>query len=638
MATTYTASELAAMRLPDMPTSARAIRRRALADGWATVAEAGVVRIVVTSLPEAAQRAVALRAPARPGVMSLEADGVTNEHREIGRGRVRVVAKMAELVESGRSVRQAADAVCGSSARSARRWYAQVQGLPRGEWWAALTPRYSACATTEGPECHEAAWAWLLAHYLRSERPSFAVSYKDLRHTAERTHREWLPLPSYRSLLRRLQREVPTTVQTYRRLGPEVADQRFVPAQRRDPSQLRPLEVVIADGHRLDVMVAWPTANGGVKLERPIVLGWKDAYSGMWLGWAVDSSETSDLVRRSFARLATTWGIPERAMLDNGRAFAAKKITGGTATRYRFRVREEDEQGLLTALGVRVHWTLPYNGRAKPIEKAWRDDLVTRFARDPEFSGAYLGSTIDARPHDYDPKKAVPAARLLELLDAHFIRMNQETGRRSRVCAGRSFEETFLARYAEGPVTKPTEEQRRLLLLASRRVGVAKFGSTIELHGTRFAGGFALAEYSGAEVVVRYDADDLSAGLLAYTVAGAFITRCEAITDVAFGSERDAETHARSQAAQRRALRDAAREVSPVTHPELAADLRKAAGLTPAAKVSPKVVRMPTKRIAPPTAPSPVAPTAAEAAAQESAFALIDAAGAAAFAALGIRR
>ena len=51
------------------------------------------------------------------------------------------------------------------------------------------------------------------------------------------------------------------------------------------------------------------------------------------------------------------YGIPELITLDNGRAFASKWITGGARSRYRYRVRDEDPQGLLTTLGIELQFT-----------------------------------------------------------------------------------------------------------------------------------------------------------------------------------------------------------------------------------------------------------------------------------------
>lgn len=49
----------------------------------------------------------------------------------------------------------------------------------------------------------------------------------------------------------------------------------------------------------------------------------------------------STAVMLAAGELIETWGIPQHILLDNGREFAAKAITGGSATRFRLKVRED---------------------------------------------------------------------------------------------------------------------------------------------------------------------------------------------------------------------------------------------------------------------------------------------------------
>lgn len=638
--TDYTSSELEQLRLPGLPRSARKIRQRAAREGWLTREVGGALRYDVSSLPDIARRALEARAEPEPPPVSLEAPGVSHRHREIAQERMRVVIEIERHIRAGLSVHAAAVAVVGPSTRSAERWWGTVAKLERSQWLAALVPAYRRCATAETRELHPDAWAWLRSHYLRAERPTFASAYKDLCLVAEKTRREWLPIPHATVLLRRLRREVPENVVTALRYGAKAAELRHSPAQRRDRSCFRALQAVCSDGHRADVMVAWPTADGGVRLERPIIVAWQDLYSGMFLGWSIDHTESSDLVRRSFARVVRAWGIPEEVYFDNGRAYASKKITGGVPNRYRFRVREDEEQGVMLALGVRkVGWAIPGRGQSKPIEKAWKDGLVDRMSKDPEFQGAYLGSTPSARPHTYRKDAAVPVARFVEIADAWFRRLNQEPGRRTRVCAGRSFEETFMASYSEGPVARATEEQLRVLLLSSKRMTVRAQGAFLELHGNRYAHP-SFAGMGGRDVIVRYDADDLASGTHIYDLDGRYLCRAELLGDVAFRSERDAEVWAKEAARGRKALREAAAEIAPIAGDQLARDLHAAMGVPTRTPTSPKVIALTPRRADPiPTeVAAAMAPTSRELERAERDERLVLAAGAGALSLLTPRR
>jgi hypothetical protein len=128
--------------------------------------------------------------------------------------------------------------------------------------------------------------------------------------------------------------------------------------------------------------------------------------SSKLLAWRVCETESAHHVRLVFASLFEGWGIPVHCVLDNGRGFASKWITGGTANRFRFKVKDSDPVWLLTGLGVKVHWALPFHGQSKPIERAWMD-LTDTISRHPFVAGAYTGRSPMHKPANYG-SKAVP--------------------------------------------------------------------------------------------------------------------------------------------------------------------------------------------------------------------------------------
>ncbi len=106
---------------------------------------------------------------------------------------------------------------------------------------------------------------------------------------------------------------------------------------------------------------------GPVPRARPIRSGarrwwrFRTSIPGVILAWRIDVSPNSTAVLLCAGDMIDDWGIPEHVLLDNGREFAAKSITGGASTRYRFKVKEDDIPGLFTALGCKIHWATPYS-------------------------------------------------------------------------------------------------------------------------------------------------------------------------------------------------------------------------------------------------------------------------------------
>ncbi len=236
-------------------------------------------------------------------------------------------------------------------------------------------------------------WDILKSDYLRPERPTFSACYRRVVKLAKA--KKWSPIPTERALRRRFDHEVPEAVQIAAREGREKAKALY-PAQRRSRADLHAMQAVNMDGHKFDVFVRFPDDRIG----RVFMIALQDLYSGKFVAWRISDSENKETVRLVIGDMVERFGIPDIITLDNGRAFASKWITGRSPTRYRFKIRDEDPQGLLTTLGVDLRFTKPYSGQSKPIERAFRD-LTDDISRHPVCAGAYTGNKPDAKPDNY---------------------------------------------------------------------------------------------------------------------------------------------------------------------------------------------------------------------------------------------
>ena len=311
------------------------------------------------------------------------------------------------------------------------------------------------------------------------------------------------------------------------------------------------LEAINGDGHRWDVWVQWPDGE----VCRPCMVGFQDLYSGAILAWRVDRTENAWAVRLAIGDLIETYGIPRACWLDNGRNFASKWLTGGVPNRYRFKVRDDEPAGILTQLGVDIHWTTPYSGQSKPIERAWRD-LASDIARHPAFEGAYTGNSPSAKPENYK-SRAIELDEFLKIVASEINQHNDRVGRQTRAAAGRSFRATFEASYATAPIKKATEEQRRLWLLAAEGITVNSRDGSLKVMGNRYWAEF-LHMHLGETVAARFDPDFLHDGLHVYRLDGAYLGHAPVIEPVGFADADAAREHAR----QRRRWMNAARDMA----------------------------------------------------------------------------
>lgn len=430
----------------------------------------------------------------------------------------------------------------GVAERTLRLWRAKVDGIERPDWQAYLVPRHVGARGREKPVDGDA-WDFIRADWLRVEQPPFTSCWRRLEHVAK--ERGW-ELPSAKTIERKLH-ALPRTVIVAGRHGMEALKELY-PAQERDRSIFHALNAVNADGHKWDVFAKWPDGTIG----RPMMVAFQDLYSGKILSWRIDRSEHAGLVRLALGDMVSTYGVPDHCWLDNGRGFAAKWLTGGAPTRYRFKVKEEDAAGVLTTLGVQVHWTTPYSGQSKPIERAFRD-FCSDIAKDPRFAGAYTGNTPKAKPENYG-KTAVPIDTFIAVVSEGITLHNARQGRRAAVVNGRSFDDVFLDSYRVSPIRRASEEQQRLWLLAAENITSRRDGS-IELLGNRFWTE-QLVEYAQHKLIVRFDPQALHDQVHAYRLDGSYICSAPVIEAVGFADVDAARRHAAQRNKWMRAQKD----------------------------------------------------------------------------------
>jgi transposase InsO family protein len=509
-------------------------------------------------------------------------EGLPSAKKATARERLAVLQAVEQLVASGAPKNTAVTTISRQKkvgASTIYAWIKAVTGLRKEDWLPALAPKHA--GRTKTAEMDEAAWAFIKADYLRKSRPSFASCYERLEIAA--ADNGWT-IPSYRTLKRRLEREIPRAVMVSERQGADALKTLF-PAQERDRTEFHALEAVNIDGHKWDVFVRWPDGTIG----RPMMVAIQDLYSNKILGWRIDRSENTDVVRLAFHDVFKNYGIPDHCWLDNGRAFASKAISGGSTTRFRFKIRPEEPVGILTALGVEMHWTQPYSGQSKPIERAFRD-LCDTIAKHPEFEGAYAGNKPDAKPENYG-SKAVDLADFIRVVEAGIELHNRRSGRRTLVCGGvKSFDQAFAESYAVSAIRKAGPEQLRMLMLAAESIRADQKTGAVKIANNRYWTE-KLIDHAGSLLTVRFDPDDLHSGVHVYRADGAYVAYAECIEAVGFADTTAAREHARKRRDFARATRTLARLENELTAEDIAAQL---AGIDQAEAPAPetKVVRM----------------------------------------------
>ncbi len=540
----WTTAQIADAGLPDLPTTRQGVEF--IARGWRAASKfarrragkGGGWEYSWKLFPNRAQQALVKQAVAPKAAAARARDEVWSWYDALPEAvKAKAVARLlaiqkVETLEGaiGRflAVAQVAQ-LDGVGARTIWSWFTMIEGIPAHDRLAYLAPRNRAAEKRpRAKECSPEFFELLKSDYLRLEAPPFTDCYRRTTRIAKERGLDILP---ERTMRRHLDASVSRVSQVLARQGVD-AVKRLFPAQVRDKTCLHALQAVNADFHKFDVFVRWPSVGGEPGLvTRPQMVAFQDIYSARILSWRIDQTPNSTAVQLCAGDMIEAWGIPQHVLLDNGREFAAKAITGGAATRYRFKVKEDDIPGLFTALGCTIHWATPYSGQSKPIERAFRD-MCQSIAKDPRLAGAYTGNTVVAKPENYG-SRAVDLEEFLKVVSEGIEEHNARENRRSEVAFGRSFNAVFDESYATAPITKANEAQRRFWLMGAEGLRADTKSGMIRFQGNEFWEPW-LSEFAGARVIIRFDPADLWSGVHIYSQDNAYLGHAECRLKVGF--------------------------------------------------------------------------------------------------------
>jgi len=624
----FTIPELVALKLPDLPTTERGIHDMAIRLNWKggqdcrrSARRGGGYEYHMSVLPHRAQvklSAIAHKEQVREETREARKRAhwypwqfMTDLDRMVCHARHAVIMAVEQAFAFNRATGEAEPVkdvlarVLAKHKVSASTYYAWREALrdvDEEDWLPALALKSAPDGVVRDPraECHPDAWAALKSDFLRPEKPGFSACYRRVEAAAKK--HGWAPIPSERSLRRRLDAEVEEAVQIFAREGAKSAEQLY-PPQVRTKDHLHAMQIVNTDGHKIDLFVKVPWKP--LKPVRMILLGIQDIFSGKILSWRLSEAETWDVVRACIGDMIEDFGIPKRFFMDNGRAFASAAISGGAEHRNRFRkkkvnrfnIDEEEVAGILKTFGIAPHFTRPYAGQSKPIERAWKD-LAEEISKHPAMAGAYTGNKPDAKPENYR-KRAIP----LDVLQAHvgdrIDEHNARTGRKAETANGRSFDETFEASMLHPGtiVSRASEEQRDFWMLAEKVLQVRS--NRGEIHYLKnIYWSDELTRWRGKKVKIRFDPDRLHDPVKVYEPSGRLICEAPCTEKGRFEDSQAAHIHNRNRKAFLKHQKAQAELHKVLSADELAEVYGAAEKATPKRPIRPAVTRIVTGNLA----------------------------------------
>ncbi|MDO4765188.1 MAG: Mu transposase C-terminal domain-containing protein [Eubacteriales bacterium] len=355
-------------------------------------------------------------------------------------------------------------------------------------------------------------WDAFLFYYLDERQPALARVYKDTIQWTKEFYPHLLEvMPSERTFRRKLEKEVPSAVQTFMRKGAKALDDDCLPYIERAYDELQVNDVWVTDNHTLDIISKYEDGKEGE--HRMHLTAFWDAKSGILTGWNITNNPSINSTLFALRHGIKRCGVPKMIYADNGSEFMSYDF----ATRGKRKTKEENEIDyaltILGRMGIEIKTAKVKNARAKPVERfflSFKEHISKLFS-------TYTGGNITERPESLKSqlkKGNIPVdSKLRDDLSLLIEKENCELygGAEKRKYKGMTKMEVFNEGLKEIKQVIMTDDDLDLFLLRGKKQKVGRKGVYVEIAKEKI---YFMANdtwmHFGKEVLVRYDPTDLS--------------------------------------------------------------------------------------------------------------------------------
>lgn len=333
--------------------------------------------------------------------------------------------------------------------------------------------------------------------YLQQTKPSLESCFRETRIQADLSGDLIPGIKAFRLLVTNMDESLLIRA----REGRKAFDDKCMPYTERDYSQLAPNDWWVSDHHLWDIFVRVPDGKGGWKLARPWGSYWMDMRTRKMVSSIVRvEPPNSDIVLCSFGLGVEHFGVPKGVRLDNGRDYRASDLF----VRDRYVCSDEDRDTIYRSLAVNLQiettYAIPYNARAKPIERVFNTFEEQLGKRYP----SYAGSNARQRPEDLKDLKITDVVTLEEFI-VHHNRYVYEIYNEAPHSGDAMFGQSPNRLYSSLPYTV-RRVTRDVLFFSLMRV---KGTRTVQRNGITFNGTHFYNDecirYIGQKVTAKYD-------------------------------------------------------------------------------------------------------------------------------------
>lgn len=214
-----------------------------------------------------------------------------------------------------------------------------------------------------------------LSLYLTDKKPPITTCYNVLKIYYDD---QGIKIPHLSSFKRFASSIPPSVISLYREGKKHFSDNHIASIPTVYERNMKSNDEWVADHHIYDVMV-----NGSGKIARAWLSIWFDRHSRAVVGYVINLCEpNADIVLDSFIDAVTKNGVPKRVHIDNGKDYKAHDLFNC-----------DNPESLVSVLNVAVRHAIPYNAKAKSVERLFRtlEDLN-------KLLDSYIGNSPGNRP------------------------------------------------------------------------------------------------------------------------------------------------------------------------------------------------------------------------------------------------
>ena len=321
------------------------------------------------------------------------------------------------------------------------------------------------------------------------------------------------------------------------RMGLDWAENHIAGYVTRDWSSIAVGEVWFGDHHVFDCPVRVENGKGGWKPVRPWLTAWMDARSWYFAGLIIraDENPNSQAIEDALLQGIRANGNrpPKLLYTDNGKDYVSQGLVEPVV------MADGSKHSICLELGCEARTALPYNARAKTIERAFRN-VAESFAK---YWAGYLGNRPGNRPEsaEYFWKHPEELPSLQQFCEAFAWWLDKvyhaQTGAGNKATEGRSPAEAWGAREALRPAMSDEELYLAFLkpLAQTRKV---QRGGRLLVDGTEYQSRDLWGRI-GEEVMVKLDR--FNGGIVhAFDFKGRHLCEVDAVKALpALGADRD---------------------------------------------------------------------------------------------------